>query len=149
MLLTELFDKTLRWDWIDMSFNSSTATFKTPNGQMIKVFFHSYEEPSSEYPNDPSLAELEFNKMMPRERIGTSKITGTGEQFLVFATVLDIAQDYAKRHPTTTIEFGADTTEPSRVKLYTKMVNRLAPNATMELDGGIMMFTIPPKTPRE
>lgn len=151
MLLLELFDKILPWDWFEQTFERTRAKFTTPNGQNLVVYFHAYEEPTEEYPNDPKLVELEFNNMGVGEnrlRIGTSKITNSGEQFLIFATVLDVANQYAEEHPTTSIHFGATEKEPTRVKLYKKMMKRFIPNATTYMDGGELMFVIPPKEPR-
>lgn len=149
MLLLELFDKVLPWKWTEQGDTEATAEFTTPNGQRIRVYLYSYSAPTAEYPNDPETMELEFNNSgTTGSRMGTSKITDSGEQFLIFATVIDVAKSYMNEHPTTTIDFSADIDEPSRVKLYDKMMQKMAPNATREENPDVILYSIPPKQPR-
>ena len=60
-----------------------------------------------------------------RSRIKT-KITGTGNQFQVFATVAQITKDFVKLYRPDEITFSADPGEPSRVSLYKRMAPMLA-----------------------
>ena len=60
----------------------------------------------------------------------TLKATGTGDAYRVFSTVNAILQEFFKSYPFTHnkfkfIEMRADTDEPSRIKLYDRMLTRL------------------------
>jgi len=88
-----------------------------------------------ELANDYSLAtysvEFEFE-----DRQGVSKaeneygITGTGQQYKVFATVMKAMKEYAQNFDVDYWVFSA--TEPSRQKLYSKMAQRFARGAAHE-----------------
>jgi hypothetical protein len=55
---------------------------------------------------------------------GSHGVTGTGEAFQVFSTVIDILRDFVKKHEPAMIKFSA--LEPSRIKLYSRLVDMVA-----------------------
>lgn len=56
------------------------------------------------------------------------KITNTGNATIVFATVIDIIKSFISQHNPDSLQFVADIMEPSRVKLYRRMVQKLIPD---------------------
>ncbi len=52
---------------------------------------------------------------------GDMMVTGTGDAFKIFATVIDIVRSKKKLLSKQPMEFEADSEEPSRVKLYKTM----------------------------
>jgi len=63
-------------------------------------------------------------------KTGTIQKTGTGNEFIVFATVLDIINYIIKQNKSVKeITFSADKDEMSRVSLYKKMVKKLLPSS--------------------
>jgi hypothetical protein len=74
---------------------------------------------------EPNKAEIEFFSEN-EDVLRGHKITGTGDSFKVFATVLEIIKAYLTKHKTINeFEFGANKSEPSRVKLYDTMAKML------------------------
>ena len=66
---------------------------------------------------------IDFNYI--RDKLGRSvdaafKISGTGDQFRVFATVQDIVKDFITKKKPNAIEFSAS--EPSRQRLYSTFI---------------------------
>lgn len=55
----------------------------------------------------------------------SGSITGIQNPYKVFATVLDIIKKYVAEHNVDFIVFESKTTEPSRVKLYHRMAQKL------------------------
>jgi hypothetical protein len=57
---------------------------------------------------------------------GAEELTGEGDAFIIFATVIDIIKDFIYRHPEITqLDFDATEQEPSRIKLYRGLISRL------------------------
>ncbi len=61
-------------------------------------------------------------------------VTGGGEAFTIFSTVVEIAKDFVAKNKPKVIIFNADKSDQSRVNLYTAMVKRLAKQADMEFN---------------
>lgn len=57
----------------------------------------------------------------------TQSITGTGDQYRIFATVLDVMRNRIDEMKPDYVTFIADKEEKSRVSLYDKMVKRFIP----------------------
>ena len=53
-------------------------------------------------------------------------ITGTGNELQVFSTVLDVMKDFAAQHSPGAFGFSAH--EPSRIRLYNKIMSRFSKN---------------------
>lgn len=52
------------------------------------------------------------------------EIENTGDARRVFATVIEIVKNYAKKYKPNKISFDADPTEPSRIRFYSALVKR-------------------------
>ena len=53
-------------------------------------------------------------------------VTGTGDEFTIFATVFDILDDFINQESPKVIEFEALKSDQSRIKLYDRFVKRFA-----------------------
>jgi hypothetical protein len=83
-------------------------------------------------PNSDKNGQVDFYKRRDGSvyvsfSVGASEqITGEGDAFTIFSTVLAIMDDYIARNPEmNTLMFDATTQEASRVKLYRAMVGKL------------------------
>ena len=54
----------------------------------------------------------------------TTELTGTGNSRKVFGTVVKIVKDYTDNYKPNTLYFTADSSEPSRIKLYNTMISQ-------------------------
>lgn len=63
-----------------------------------------------------------------------SGVTGTGDELVVFSTVIAMMEEYFGRFRPAAIQFSAQTDEPSRVKLYDRMVARLQNEYNVEIN---------------
>lgn len=104
MKLQELFDKPLPWKWVIRTLSSWDALFDASTGE-------GYIDFKQSYPGDWSIA---FSID------GNEEVSGEGDEFKIFSTVVDIIKDFIEENKPTKIRFEAK--ESSRIKLY----NRLA-----------------------
>jgi len=56
-------------------------------------------------------------------------LTGTGDEFRVFATVAAIIRDWVRRNRPSVLTFSADKSDGNRVRLYQRLINRLIQNS--------------------
>lgn len=70
------------------------------------------------------MVEIAFSASMEGSGPKT-KLTGTGDSRKVMGTVVKIVQDYLDVHQPTALYFTAERDEPSRVKLYSAMMDRV------------------------
>jgi hypothetical protein len=119
MILLELFSDIVNWEW----------TSKQP-GLWSAVF----EIDGLEYQVDIAGAYSLSVSFTTKHGQG---ITGTGNAFAVFSTVINIMREAInERHPKM-FAFSAKRNQPSRVKLYHRMAMRLAQEFTdyeLEID---------------
>lgn len=146
MFLAELFDKTLPWEWVQSPkpIVVKSARFDTPNGQQFTVDFIAKREPNT--PRDLinfKKAEVEFYTLKKGRGMGSVDITGKGESLLVFATVLEITKEFMSTFPKAEITFSAAEDEPTRIKLYDRLIKRFAPNAKSSSGYVGTEYTIP------
>lgn len=73
--------------------------------------------------NVHSYWEISFSKRS--DKYSTFRITGTGDEFKVFEFVVQATKRFVKEHKPDVVVFAADTSDPSRVKLYRHLVKRL------------------------
>lgn len=52
-------------------------------------------------------------------------ITGSGDEFRVFATVIKITREFIEKYDVDSLSFIAEKSDGSRVALYTRMMDRL------------------------
>jgi hypothetical protein len=118
MLLRELFDPQSAYQ---LSWQHGQARFLTADNREIRVSFHEHTLGTAD------LVEITFNvrvRSLDSNRVTTMGITGGGDAPKIFGTVLQAINDYVSMNDPEYIMFTAD--EPSRRKLYTHMVRRLA-----------------------
>ena len=75
------------------------------------------------------LVGIAFSAILPGEednfRPDKIGLTGTGNSRKVFGTVVKIVQDFIEKRKPNAIYFTADTSEPSRIRLYDTMVSQV------------------------
>lgn len=142
MIINELFNKVADWDYEDVQMEygeAVTAAFIIQDKDGVEQKYEvQFEEMADEddltnmdtpfLPNTGGVWELNFVSSVVggRFNIKTNKITGSGNELLVFATVLDIINKATGDHNINNITFGASDREPSRVKLYHRLMKRLS-----------------------
>jgi len=162
MRLFELFTKVADWEWNYHNSEYGIATFKIEDYYTVKIeeeaIRYYLTDPgakrSSEFfdlakrieENDEPLYAIEFDISNEEDSASDSDklsdpygITGTGNQFLVFTTVMDIMNDYKRSYNVDWWVFSA--TESSRQKLYSRMAKRFSGeyvSYTSSIDGGIV-----------
>lgn len=129
MLITELFDKPVKITDEDYDRENVLVKF---NIDGVNYMFYA----TVAY-GDPTCWEVEFSGK------GTTKITNTGNEIKVFSTVVQIMKNMLQLYNIETLYFTAD--EPSRQKLYNRMVDKLLPNWHKSFDNehGIFQVTKP------
>lgn len=143
MRLFELFDKKAKWSWVRMNDVSGKAIISA-NGQNYSVIVEEddanhlvtgLERKHREVPKWLNMLASDYEQHLvnvqfeleddPNEKgKNTYGITKTGNEFLVFATVMDIMKDYKSNFNVEWWTFTA--TEPSRRKLYDRMATRFS-----------------------
>jgi hypothetical protein len=92
--------------------------FETEDGIKYKVFF-----------GGKDLVEVSFSAIMPGEtntfRPDKTTLTGTGNSRKVFGTVVKIVKEYLEQHKPNALFFSADSSEPSRIKLYNTLISQV------------------------
>lgn len=131
MKLFELFSSPTKWEWTDVSMSDiKIAEFTV--GNFTYIVYFTYDD----YNN---IWTVEFGqKGVEHPEYG---VTGTGNATSIFSTVIDIMRVFRKRHPGFPVGFTAE--EPSRKKLYSRLIKNL-PNAQIqELPSGEYFYFIP------
>lgn len=120
MILTELFNNILPYSLVD-----DNAKFRTADGRTYGV----------EFTNDGD-GDVDVHFAMVDEENGENvhHATNGGDEFVVFGTVLAIIKDYIQANSITTISFSAETVEPSRIKLYDRMVQKFSQGWTVKTE---------------
>ena len=123
--LNELFDKQYNWKWKiepDPMDATSRADFRTHDGQLVAVGFDLQN----------GNASVDFAKNFAFDA------TNEGDQFRIFATVMDVIRDYAEKIDLKTLTFSAEkdprTNSISRIKLYKRMVSKFAQQINMNFE---------------
>jgi len=105
--LTELFDRPYNARLYNSSKDMLIYEFVTDKGEEYRVYFDTSP--------DRKIVNVSFFNDARAE------ITNTGDEFRVFATVINLLDQYIKQHAPKTILFSAYADDPSRIKLYKKM----------------------------
>jgi hypothetical protein len=122
--LTELFQGGKDWQWDFTGSEEAYAEFKVGD---VPYKFVAYTDPENW-----GTWEVEFAVAGPRDKHATKfGLTGTGNAAEVMSTVTDIMREFLQRYKgnVNRLIFTAD--EPSRQKLYSRMIQRLLPNWTL------------------
>jgi hypothetical protein len=75
-------------------------------------------------PRSGSHWEMAFGEKRPGKP-SSLEVTGSGDEFKVFATVIKITKEFMEKYDIDTLSFTADKSEGNRAKLYHRMVERL------------------------
>ena len=127
MLLNEVFDKKLPWEWIQQDQGEHIARFDLSDTSGYTVSFERQRGRLGVYNWSVSFERYEIGS---NNRLSSSaKITGTGSQYAVFSTVVDIVKSFMGSEDPNQLMFTADKQEPSRVALYRRMVKMFPPSA--------------------
>jgi len=96
-------------------------TFTTNEGSGLEVMFLLNNKEREEW-------YVDFTRgVVGRDRSKEKfNVTGEGDAFRIFATILEIFRDFIKQVQPLRIYFSVDNTESSRIKLYDRMITRFA-----------------------
>lgn len=131
MRIDELFDKPAPYKWIYNTNDYHQAIFEINN--------KTYSFEASEI--DDFTWEIVFALSKgENNRYDSVKITNTGDQYNVFSTVIEILKNLMSTVGVHKLVFSS--AEPSRTKLYHKMVDTLLPNWHKSFDKESGIFTV-------
>ena len=120
MILLEVLNKSVPFNWTD----ASTAVFMAGDVEYTVVYqpdHISYDGPGY---------YMDFYARGGKVR-ATQGITGTGNELVVFSTVVEITKQFVQKERVQILAFSAH--EPSRVKLYDALVRRFKGSASLEI----------------
>ena len=148
MRLFELFDKKADWKWQQRNtkrfglmyalsgIRQGVATISLDNGMEYEVtieceknFVNAYikkedAEKLGDIVTNKNIFYVQFDAGAAGSSEKTFNITGTGQEYAVFSTVIDIMKDYQS---SANVDWWAFTAkEPSRKKLYDRMIKRFS-----------------------
>lgn len=124
--ITEVFEPGKQnWSWAFRGSEEAVADFKVGE---VPYRFHAYYNGTDDW-------EVEFKVNTPnnsrdsRENLKTRfGLTGTGNSAEVMSTVVDIMREFLQMYHGKIDTIGFTASEPSRQKLYMRMMKRLLPN---------------------
>lgn len=137
MRLFEVFEKPHEWRWLFRDHDEFRAGFAASDGNAVEVFLarSDISQGGEEWRDE---GEFRYQFIDPRSvwefafmRDGSEDITGQGDAFRIFTTLAEIVQDFVRSTSPKFIVFRAKA-EQSRVRLYTRMLPRLANYLNME-----------------
>ena len=92
--------------------------FVTDDGIKYKVYLQGKD-----------MVEVAFSAILPGEeenfRPDKTTLTGTGDSRKVFGTVVKIVKEYLYTHKPNALYFTAENAEPSRIKLYNRLISQV------------------------
>jgi GNAT superfamily N-acetyltransferase len=124
--LNELFEQPYNWKWKiapEPMDATSRADFRTHDNELVNVGFDSHD----------GVHTVDFDKNF------SFGATNQGDQFRIFATVMDVIRDYVKKVDPKTISFSAEkdprgSRPMSRINLYKRMVAKFAQQINMSFE---------------
>ena len=127
--ITELFEpKAPTWEWVFRGSEEAVCDFDVG---AVSYRFHAYSNGQNDW-------EVEFkvrttdNSKDARQNLKTRfGLTGTGNSAEVMSTVVDIMREFLEMYRGKIDTIGFTAEEPSRQKLYMRMMKRLLPNWTI------------------
>jgi len=115
--LNEVLNNPYKWELVKKSMRNIQYRFTTDSGIEYNVELDRLGE-NLDWDLYFSISATS-RKELDKDKDDVFKISGTGDQFRVFATVQDIVKDFITKKKPNVIEFSAaDPTEPSRRRLY-------------------------------
>ena len=153
MQLNELFKKPYQWQWVDVNeFRQQESRYLHPSTAAVAKFQASDNSDVVVIFGKDDIAPDSYDFTFQRkekdhdddEGMYVSNITGRGDAFAIFSTVLDIITDFIKRNNVNVLLFTG--TEDSRQRLYQRMIKQLAQRFNMDYHaedtGFLIMFAI-------
>ncbi len=137
MLLYEVFDQPYQWEYVERDPMFFEAAFTVTDGSKYYV-----------YGQDKGSISPEWNIGFYRVESGNSthnyKITNTGDQQRIFATVIDVLREFIGAVNQNGIKtFYFEAKEPSRLRLYKRLVATLLPSWKTDVEDNIIKVVNP------
>lgn len=111
MSMTEALDSSYPYE----EYSMGKYHFVTDSGIKYKVYLQGKD-----------MVEVAFSAILPGEeenfRPDKTTLTGTGDSRKVFGTVVKIVKEYLDTHKPNALYFTAENAEPSRIKLYNRLI---------------------------
>lgn len=143
MKLTEVLNSVKQYEWDGDpadSADAGQATFQV-NGKEYMVLFTFFEgDENNQEDSLPDRYDIEFGLYPDKDdhtNLMNYGISGTGNQFEVFSTVVAICIEWFRYHPTNCITMSAK--EPSRKKLYNRLLRQLVPDWRVVQRGDVII----------
>jgi hypothetical protein len=124
--LVELFDKVAPFRWTKSTPVQCSARF-TVDGVVYFVEFHTNNGKDWDVGFVAKTRTVLPARGMRKSRTivqQTYMLTGTGNQYLVFSTVMKMMEDFLKEYKPNSLKWNADKAEESRISLYGSMLGR-------------------------
>ena len=121
--LNEVLNNPYEWKLVRTTIHNIEYRFTTDSGIVYVVGLGRLGENTTLTSKDWDLyfsISEDSLKQLGKDDSNMFKITGTGDQFRVFATVQDIVKDFITKKKPNAIEFSAS--EPSRQRLYSTFI---------------------------
>ena len=139
-ILTELLTSPRSWKVVVSNHYIYRAEFSAGD-RMIRVEFGRLSAVDDEW-------DSSFEERSPSSS-PTMALTGSGDEFKVFATVVAIYQEFLATHKVSALTFSAAKRDRNRARLYERLARRLAGNSwnvTVDNTGdNAVAFTLTPK----
>jgi hypothetical protein len=119
MVLLELFDAHYPYEVTRKTERNFSAVFTSDNGHTV-LFFIDRAGPAWDAGFSQNLGTRENPKW-------STLITGKGDEYRIFGTIMKIMSDFIKEYQPEMITFTAEKSEGDRNRLYDKMVKRHVP----------------------
>lgn len=136
-ILLELFDRTVKWELLIDTRSIFRAQFIIDE-LTYEVYLDGKWTPDIELDGPHEVFrdawEIHFAMSDHKNHFSDEKITGTGNAILVFTTVIEIVSHAVDSKNIQTLSFTATSDEPSRVKLYDRMVKKMISNGWRYID---------------
>lgn len=128
--LTELFKPTGNWKWTFQGSEEVSAEFSVGDNDYI---FYAYTSDPLEGNWDVEFKIDTEGSELPRHK--RFSVTGTGNSAEVFSNVVDIMRSFLSKYKNKINVLTFNALEPSRKKLYHRMVQRLLPAWELSVEG--------------
>lgn len=127
-IITELFNSTAPYQWVESKINQAKAQFEVGN-VTYRVNFHYFRDQCWEFAFQSATkvqAPVGRGKTQPIVQ-HSYKLTKTGNEYLVFSTILKIVEAFLIEYHPNELNWSADKDEASRAPLYRAFVSRFKP----------------------
>jgi len=130
MKLFEVLDRHVDWEWTHKTSDQWSAIFSVDDRTAFVTFdmqpnpFGEEFEGDDTVPDEVVIISFITHKTNNYDT-STTEITGTGNEFQIFATVANIVGEFIKSQHPPALVFSAASKEPSRVKLYKRFIKKL------------------------